>query len=60
MSNIYEGSSGQDKMHDMGMCTFAVDGKTPLSGCDYSWNAGDKYNGGFKDLVSHCACTLTL
>jgi hypothetical protein len=55
----YEGDWSEDKFHGRGVYTHAVDGKTFQPGCDYSWNAGDRYDGGFKAGVRHGACTYT-
>ena len=41
----------------MGVATYAVDGKPTLPGCDYSFNAGDRMDGGFKADMRHGACT---
>ena len=58
-NSIYEGDWSKDKKHGRGVQTFPADGKTSLPGLDFSWNAGDKIDGGFKDNVRHGACTYT-
>jgi hypothetical protein len=57
----YEGEWSEDRKHGRGVSKYAVDGKASLPGhsLDYSWNAGDKYDGGFKASLRHGACTYT-
>jgi hypothetical protein len=55
----YEGEYSDDNQHGRGVFTYAVDGKTTLPGLDYSWNAGDRMDCGFKAGVRHGACTYT-
>ena len=59
MGDTYEGDYSEGESHGRGVTTFAVDGKTSKPGCDYSWNAGDSYDCGFKAGVRHGACTYT-
>jgi len=57
--SAYEGDYIQGKKHGRGVSSYAVDGKTSLPGLDYSWNAGDKMECGFKFDVRHGACAYT-
>jgi len=57
--DAYEGESCLGQKHGRGVQTYAIDGIPTLIGCDYSWSAGDKYDGGFKGDVRHGACTYT-
>ncbi len=57
--DTYEGDYSEVKMHGRGVATYAVDGKTSLPGLDYSWNAGDRMDCGFKANVRHGACAYT-
>jgi hypothetical protein len=53
LGDSYWGEYIEGKQHGKGIAEFATDGQTRLPGLDYSWNAGDKYDGGYK------ACTHT-
>ena len=57
--NRHEGHYMDDKMNGRGLSVYAADGRTTHAGCDYSWNAGDRYDGGFKDNVRHGQCKYT-
>jgi hypothetical protein len=56
---IYEGEWSRGFRHGRGLHTYAVDGKKTQPGRDYSWNAGDKFDGAWKDHKRHGACTYT-
>ena len=55
----YEGEYAEDQKHGRGLIMYAVDGKTSMPGCGFSWNAGDKMDCGFKTDVRHGACIYT-
>ncbi len=57
--DMYEGTWRHSKREGEGIQVYAVDGKTSLPGCDYTWNAGDVYEGGFKANSRHGACRYT-
>jgi hypothetical protein len=57
--DIYVGSWRKGNKEGLGRFVYAVDGKSSLPGCNFSWNAGDVYEGGFKAGTRHGACTYT-
>jgi hypothetical protein len=57
--DMYEGTWRHFKREGEGIQVYAVDGKTSLPGCDYTWNAGDVYEGGNKANSRHGACRYT-
>ena len=57
--SFYEGYWRNHKQHGKGVFKYATDGRTPLPGLEYSWNAGDQYDGEYKADVRHGACTYT-
>ena len=55
----YVGTFMNDKKSGRGVMTFAADGKAARQGCSFTWNAGDRYDGGWKDDHRHGDCTYT-
>ena len=55
----YEGEYSQGRKHGRGLIVYAVGGEPSIPGLDYSWNAGDKMDCGFKTDVRHGTCTYT-
>jgi hypothetical protein len=55
----YEGDFVEDEKHGRGVEKYASNGKTARSGLDFTWNAGDEFDGGFSRSVRHGPCTYT-
>jgi hypothetical protein len=56
----YKGSTKDGKRDGSGVCEYHQPGnRDQYPGLDYTWNKGDKYEGGWKEDRRHGACTYT-